>query len=130
MAIYDILTTIQGRLELLDKVTTCKIGLESNLTAADYPIIRIVPSILRNNTSCAWRVDAEVIVYYGELSYGFSDGGIQAQYEWLLEMDVQIRDVMEVGSNWRAKWLDTVLDEDRLPGYKIFASRYLITSNA
>jgi hypothetical protein len=128
MAIYDVLTTIQSRCEALDNVTTCKIGLEPNLTAADYPIVRIVPSVLRNNTACAWRVDAEVIIYYGELSYAFNDGGIEAQYEWLLAMDVTIRNIIEVGDGWRAKWLDTVLDEDRLPGYKIFASRYLITA--
>jgi hypothetical protein len=32
------------------------------------------------------------------------------------------------GQGWRAQWIETVWDEDRVPGFKLFASRFEVWS--
>jgi len=65
-------------------------------------------------------------VYYGELAHPFNEGGIEAQYEWLLEMEQRIKTALIPGAGWISRWQETILDEDRLPGYKLFVSRFVV----
>ena len=118
------LVVLRDALANLNGVATCRIGLEPNMTAADYPIIRIVPSVHRRGQQTT--TDLSVLIYYGELAHAFEDGGIEAQYDWLFEMEAKIKDAA-ISSGVRCLWEETVLDEDRLPGYKVFASRFSLT---
>ena len=70
----------------------------------------------------------DLLIYYGELPHEFESGGIEKQYEWLLAMERRIRDALIPSVGWFAEWRETVLDEDRPPGYKLFASRFVVSS--
>ena len=118
---HPALIVLRDALAAIPGVTTCRIGLESNMTAADYPIIRIVPSVFRRAEQT--RQTLEVIIYYGEMAHEFAPGGIEAQYEWLFAREAEIKNAA-IASGVRCLWIETVLDEDRLPGYKLFASRF------
>jgi len=124
---YEQLTGIKTALAAIPGVSTCKIGLEPNITADDYPIIRIVPSVIRpRNGRDFRRSEMEIIVYYGELAQPFEAGGIEAQYQFLLDTERAIMAAISPGAGWSARWRETILDEDRQPGYKLFASRFVI----
>lgn len=120
---YPALVTLRDKLATLPGVSTCRIGLEVNMTAADYPMIRIVPSLFRRGEKTTQSLS--ILIYYGEKAHDFEPGGIEAQYEWLFDMERQVKDAV-ISSGVRALWQDTALDEDRLPGYKIFASRFTL----
>ena len=118
---YPEIIKLRDALAAISGVATCKIGLEVNITAADYPMIRIVPSEFRRGEKTTQSLS--VLVYYGEKAHDFEPGGIEAQYEWLFAMEAQIKNAA-ISCGARVLWQDTVLDEDRVPGYKLFASRF------
>lgn len=121
---YPSLQAVTAALEPLkasDGVQSIAVGIEANITAADYPLIRVVPSTYRRDDDTQYALD--FIVYYGALSHAFQDGGLDAQYAYLFDMESKIKRIV-IGAKVLANWQDTMLDEDRLPGYKIFASRY------
>lgn len=118
---YPELIALRDTLAALPGIASCRIGLEPGIVPADYPLIRIVPSTYRRGEGA--RQELELLVYYGELANDFEAGGIQAQYEWLFATEAAIKDAA-IASGVVAAWVDTVLDEDRLPGYKLFASRF------
>ena len=41
-------------------------------------------------------------------------------------MEQTIKATVRSGQDHFADWQDTVLDEDQLPGYKLFASRFVV----
>ncbi len=127
-------TTVMGHLDglrtalaKLPGVRTCKIGLETNISPGDYPMIRIVPSEIRPNAQLPYRMDCDVIIYFGQAIQPFDDdpddGGrvrLEKLYAALLDMDAAIRAC--VRSRF-AQVLETVMDEDRLETYKLMALR-------
>lgn len=126
----DLLTRLQTALAAIPNVATCKIGLEAAITPDDYPLIRIVPTRLRM-TDNATRI-VEVTVYYGAALLAATDG-LPAVYADLLEWETAIveavlftvnRTSQAEGVYLKTRFLDTITDEDRLPHYKIFASRF------
>jgi len=42
-------------------------------------------------------------------------------------MEARIKRSMDDSIGWSATWKDTELDEDRVPDYKLFVSRYTVT---
>lgn len=40
-------------------------------------------------------------------------------------MEEKVKEAVVPGRDYFSKWVDTVLDEDRLPGFKLFASRFV-----
>lgn len=122
---FEQLSAIKTALAGVTGVNTCQIGIEANITADAYPIIRIVPSALRQSDG---RRDTEIdlLVYYGELSHPFEEGGIEAQYEWLLGMERAVRNAILTAPGCFPVWQESILDEDRIPGYKLFASRFIV----
>ncbi|MBK1616890.1 hypothetical protein CKO42_00160 [Lamprobacter modestohalophilus] len=65
------------------------------------------------------RTGIELLIYYGEFAYDFKQGGIEAQYERLLNMEQSIKDTLAASETLRYQWLETVLDENHVPGYKL-----------
>lgn len=118
---YPALVMLRDKLAAIHGIATCKIGLEPNITAADYPIIRIVPSLHRPSEKVTH--DLQVIVYFGDLIHNVGPGDLEEQYAWLFEMEAQIKDA-SISSGVRCAWIETMADEDRLPGYKLFAALF------
>jgi len=127
---FKLLTRLQTALAAIPGVATCQIGLEATITPDDYPLIRIVPTRLRTTDIGARVID--VTVYYGADLQAATEG-LPAVYADLLAWESLIIDAVlfavvragqAEGVYLRTRFVDTVTDEDRLPHYKLFASRF------
>jgi hypothetical protein len=132
MTPWDLLTQLKTTLAAVPGVASCQIGLEANITPADYPLIRIVPTRLRPHDDVGDRVLLELTVYFGDALLEAADG-LETVYAGLLAREEVIRQAVLFGAA-RAAWaegqrmtaraVDTLFDEDRLPHYKMMASRF------
>ncbi len=115
-------------------VNTCRVGLEANLTPDDYPIIRLVPSSLAPDGSgnVHGPRTLSLTMCFGAQLLEATDG-LSAVYAELFRLDAAIREALLVTAIrdglavgvWRQiTYRDTVMDEDRLPHYKIMAARF------
>ncbi len=121
-SIHPMLTELKTKLAAIDGVQTCRIGLEQGMTHDDYPIVRIVPQDISEGGSYTRR-KARVLVYFG-MPVDESADGLESVYSNLLAMESQIVEASKVfGDGWRSKYIDTLLDEDRLEVYKLLAVR-------
>jgi hypothetical protein len=135
MTPFELLTLIKTTLATVANTATCQIGLEAAITADDYPLVRIVPTRLLP-ASEGYQRGMEVLIYFGAPLLEVKDG-LEAVYEELLEMEAAILDAMrftlihsvrDQDLFVRVQYIDTITDEDRLPLYKLFASRFIIES--
>lgn len=131
MTPFAVLTLIRDTLATIPGVATCAIGLEANITPADYPLIRVAPTRLTLPDG-VHRRETEVLIYYGAALLEASDG-LTAVYETLLGMETAIIDQMlfalvasSQGAFLQPRFVETLTDEDRLPLYKLFASRFTV----
>jgi hypothetical protein len=123
---FDILMTVKESLEVIPGITSCAIGIEANLTADAYPLIRIVPTLLRDTANNA-RDTMDVDVYYAQLAQEF-DAGLQGIYSWLLAQEAAIKDAMLAScQGFFVEYRETQFDEDSLPGVKAFVSKFSIS---
>jgi hypothetical protein len=105
-------------------VASCKIGLEANISPADYPLVRIVPARIipgkpyRNRT-------AETLIYFG-VRIANSEG-LENVYAGLFDLEGDIlRQLQAIG----CRYIETITDEDRLDTYKLMAIRVEVPSDA
>lgn len=120
--IFAALAAVRDHLGALPGVATSKIGLEANMTPADYPMVRIVPSGLTNGPSTTGRT-CDVLIYFGQPVHEFSDG-LEGQWESLLAMESTLLGAIRSVPGVRGvKYRETVLDEDRIEAYKLLAIR-------
>lgn len=114
-ALRDALAAVPG-------VATCRIGLEANMTPADYPMIRVVPSKI-GPAGVYGRRRAECLVYFGTPLHEFSDG-LEALYSELFDLERQVVEIVETSAaGYVGQYVETITDEDRLEAYKLFAVR-------
>lgn len=104
-------------------VTTCKIGLEANMTPEDYPMVRIVPSLARHSGVIGLR-ETEVLIYFGKPIHEF-ESGLEAVYQELFDMEAALIDAAE-SSGVYCQYRETVADEDRVDGFKLMALRLAV----
>lgn len=100
-----------------------RIGLEANMTPADYPMIRIVPSRLALSDMMGAR-QVEALVYFGRPVHEF-EAGLEALYAELLDMEEAIINALHAGA-YSGRYLETITDEDRVDGYKLMALRVVV----
>ena len=130
MGAYDTLQAVRDHLGALPGVTTSRIGLESNMTPADYPIIRIVPGRMSNGPTMVRR-KIETLIYFGQPIHEFTGEpaspdttGLEELYAGLLEMEAGIVAALRtVPGGVSCVYRDTILDEDRTEAYKLLAIR-------
>jgi len=96
---------------------SCAIGLEANISPADYPMIRIVPVRIIPGKGYGARA-CEALLYFG-VPIANSEG-LEAVYEELFDFEAEIIDVLGA---LRGRYIETVTDEDRLDTYKLMAIR-------
>jgi len=109
----DALATIPG-------VSSCKVGLEANISPADYPLIRFVPSRIVPGDLLAGGSTAELLIYFGADIGAAESGGLEAVYAALFELESAIRGKISDASGI---YRETITDEDRLDTYKVMAIR-------
>ena len=130
MGAYETLQAVRDHLGALPGVTTSRIGLEANMTPADYPIIRIVPGRMSNGPTMVRR-KIETLIYFGQPIHEFtgepaSPGttGLEELYAGLLAMEASIVSALRtVPGGVSCVYRDTILDEDRTDAYKLLAIR-------
>jgi hypothetical protein len=125
---FDAMAAVRDALSSLEGVKTAKIGLEANMTPDDYPMVRIVPSRISNGPALTRRM-TEALVYFGQPVHEFEDG-LEEQWRVLLDMEAAILAALRepIAGVSHIKYLETVLDEDRLEAYKMMALRVEITA--
>lgn len=113
-----LLESLRDSLAALPGVASCRIGLEANISPADYPLIRVVPSRLVDGVAISRR-RAECLIYFG-VDTSEAEGGLEAVYAALFALETEIRAVInQAGGLCR----ETITDEDRLETYKVMAVR-------
>lgn len=134
MTPWEILTQIKETLAAIPGIASCQIGLEANITPSDYPLIRIVPTRLTPDDDVGDRATLEVTVYFGDALLESSDG-LETVYAGLFTREAAIREAILftakrtawlAGTTMTARYVDTLFDEDRLPHYKMMASRFTV----
>ncbi|MGQ9815720.1 MAG: hypothetical protein ACUVR3_11330 [Candidatus Roseilinea sp.] len=130
MTSFEILKGIRDQCAAIPGIRTCQIGIETPIAPDVYPIIRVVLSVTREHEQNGdpWRPVLEILIYYGEYVRPLDEGGLSSQHEWLLAMEDKIKSAVIPGHGWRGRWLETTWDEDRIPGLKLFASRFEVWS--
>ncbi len=119
--VMPLLEAVRDALAAVPGVKTCKIGLEANMTPADYPIVRVVPGVIKP-AGVITRRRAEILVYFGQPLHEFSDG-LETLYADLLDMELAIVNAIEDSATFVGFYRETVTDEDRLDAYKLMAVR-------
>lgn len=121
------MTTLEAArdaLALIAGVASCKIGLEANISPADYPLIRLVPSRLTPGRAYAGRT-VETLIYFGAQTV--KSEGLETVYDDLFALESAIiAKVQGLGGRYR----ETITDEDRLEGgYKLMTIRCELTES-
>lgn len=111
-AARDALAAIPG-------VASCKVGLEAGISPADYPLVRVVPSRITAGKPYGGRT-VDALIYFGVDRSVTQDGGLEAVYAALFDLEAQIRSAV---SALGGRYMETITDEDRLDTYKLMACR-------
>lgn len=92
-------------------------------------MLRVVLSVECERTEGnPWAPLMEIILYYGEYVRPRTETSLGDQLDWLLGKEHEIKSALIPGNGWRARWIETVWAEDRIPGLKLFASRFEVFS--
>lgn len=120
---FPLLEALRDQLAMVPGVASCRIGLEANMTPADYPMVRIVPSRI-SPAKMLGRRNVDALIYFGQPIHEFTSiEGLQGQYGALLAMETAIIDAAEQTPTATVLYRETVLDEDRVDAYKLMAMR-------
>jgi len=118
------LIALCDRLAQVAGVVTCRIGIESNMTAADYPMVRIVPSKAKLSAYMGRR-RVEVLVYFGKPVHEFA-AGLEALYAQTFALEALLLESAYTGADYTFEYLETIADEDRIDGFKLMAIRGVV----
>ena len=123
-SVYPVLTALRDRLASVAGIVTCRVGIEANMTPADYPMVRIVPSKV-SYAVVLGRRKVDCLVYFGTPVHEFS-AGLEALYADLLALEALLIDAATSGSTYYGEYLETNADEDRVDGFKLMAMRVVV----
>jgi hypothetical protein len=111
------LEAARDALAVIAGVASCKVGLEVNISPADYPLVRLVPVRITPGVPYGNRT-AEVLIYFGAPTA--NSEGLEEVYRDLFALEANIlRVVRGLGGRYR----ETITDEDRMDTYKLMAAR-------
>jgi hypothetical protein len=120
---YDVWASLRDSLSDIACVESCKIGVESNISPEDYPMIRIVP--IRITAGLPYnRRTAECVIYFGVNTT--ESEGLELVYSNLMDIEGEIIKTIKANDG---KYIETVTDEDRLDTYKLMLIRFEIEAD-
>lgn len=129
MAIMTKLEELRSQFALIPGIQTSKIGIEKGMTAADYPMIRIVPTTVGPGDVIGLRA-AEVLIYFGKPIEEFdeepdAEGRVRLEklYAELFALEETIVEILAVMGG---EYEETLLDEDRIDTYKLMAVKAVV----
>ena len=118
------LLALRDALATVPSVATSKVGIEANMTAADYPMVRVVPSKAKLSAYMGRR-RVEVLVYFGKPVHEFA-AGLEALYAQTFALEALLLESAYTGADYTFEYLETIADEDRIDGYKLMAIRGVV----
>lgn len=124
-SVFPTLELVRDTLAALPGIATCRIGLEANMTPADYPMVRVVPSIVKGAGTMIGERGTEALVYFGQPIHEFTSGA-EEQWRELLTMEAALVEALGAAQGFAFTHHETVLDEDRNDAYKLLAIRCTI----
>lgn len=104
---YSTLETLRNSLAEISGVQTCKIGYESGISPACYPMIRIVPVVSTPGSPYRFRT-SEILIYFGDDTT--NSQGLELVYQRLFDLEEEI---LEIVRDQEGRYLETVTDQDR-----------------
>jgi hypothetical protein len=107
------LAALRDALKEVSGVNTCKIGFEENISPADYPIIRIIPTRLDPGSPYNQRTIEVGIVFGVAIA---ESQGLETLYEELSDLE---EGIIAEFKEYGGRYTGTVTDEDRLSSYKL-----------
>ena len=114
---FEVLEALRDALGAITGVASCKIGIEANISPADYPLIRLVPVRLIGGKPYNNRT-TEVTIYFGaDIN---KSQGLESVYETLFDLEAEIIKVIKAND---CVYIETYTDEDRLDTYKLMYIR-------
>lgn len=120
-----LLTSLRDYLGAVSGVQSSKIGLEVNIEPSDYPIVRIVPSIMQRDS--VWqRRYIEALIYFGQAVDQSDSGGLQAAYSAWLTMEEALITACSTWTGGICIYDQTITDEGRTAGYLMLALKVQI----
>lgn len=120
--VQALLELVRDTLAAVPGVATCKVGREANMTPADYPMVRIVPTRIGEG-DLVGRRSVSALVYFGQPIHEFTNG-LESLYWQHLAMEDSLRGVLlGPATPFRCEHHETLLDEDRVEAYKVLAMR-------
>lgn len=121
-----LLEGLKAALATIPGIKSCKIGLETDITPDDYPLIRIVPSLVRDGLTIGRR-HADLLIYFGMPIQPFDDAAdasgrvrLEKLYAALFDTETAIREQIVLNGGL---YRETITDDDRLDTYKLMAVR-------
>lgn len=114
------LEALRTSLSSITGVVSCKIGIEANISPADYPLIRIVPTRITPGAPYNKR-SAECLIHFGAQK-NLSEG-LESVYTALFAME---DDIINKVKTLGGTYLETITDSDELDAYKMMAVRFRI----
>lgn len=111
------LEAARDALAVIAGVASCKVGLEANISPADYPLVRLVPVRITPGKPYNNRT-AEVMIVFGTPTTKAE--GLEEVYRDLFALESEI---LRVVRNLGGRYVETVTDDDRLDAYKVMAAR-------
>ena len=117
MTIMQSLEAAREAFQLIPGVKSCRIGVEANISPDDYPLVRVVPDRMVPGRPYGNRT-ATCTLYFG-MPIAESEG-LEHVYGQLLELEALILSELQTLGG---RYLETIMDSDRLPTYKLAAIR-------
>ena len=111
------LEALRDALEQIEKVATCKIGIEPNIAPDDYPLVRIVPQRFTPDAPYNRRLCETGIFFGAAITHA---EGTELVYSTLFDMEAEIIKVIKSQGH---KYFETITDEDALDTYKMMYIR-------
>lgn len=118
---FAALSTYRDALAAIDGVASCAIGIEADISPADYPLIRLVPRRITPGREYGKRT-AETIIYFG-VDKSASEG-LESVYESLSALEAAIIATLQPMGG---RYVETLTDEDRLDTYKLMSALFNLT---
>lgn len=121
MNIESLLQAISADLAQVNGVNSSQLGLEDTLNQTDYPVIRIVPVRLGQETNSSGSRELDVHIYFGDNIDNQTT--LQQVYIANCQLERMIDDRMKNGQ-WLAMKKQTEMQYEEQPAQKLFRSSY------
>lgn len=113
----DVLEAARDSFATIPGVKSCLIGIEKNISPADYPMIRLVPIRITLGRPYDKRT-SETLIYFG-MDKSESEG-LEDVYAALFDLEAKIIEKIKALDG---RVIETLTDEDRLDTYKLMTIR-------